>query len=217
MGKTNPLAASDSIRLRPPVEEATSLIELLRSVRQPEHPWDAVAFTDGSGMTMETPCGFASVTLFRRSSRPLWLTGSVSNGTSQIAEVRAVYELLQYLMQAKVGNRQGGFNLYLITDSKYVADTLSRINKDPIRAINTKSHTMLWLGIQHAARIGIRTIPTHVARNKNPLMTFADEASRVGRQLFDAKPFTELLEDAIRQCEVSFPLTSGSQSSRRKR
>lgn len=206
----NPLNTKDQIAIATDPATAKSLTELLQALRPDKGRWDMVAFTDGSGSTDEHPGGYAAVMLFRRKGGIHLISGSASNCTSQGAEVRAVFELANALVTAKLGLTDGGFKVMLVTDSQYVASSLASINVDPVKAIVMKSHRVLWLGIQYAARVGIRIEPHHIARNSNPLMVLADDASKTARKAFDSSAMEDLKNIAMEACKANFPLATAS-------
>lgn len=211
----NPLTTKDRIDIVSDPAAAKSLTELLQALRPDKGRWDMIAFTDGSGSTDEFPGGYAAAMVFRRKAGIHLITGSMSNCTSQGAEVRAVFELANTLVASKLGLTDGGFKVLLVTDSQYVATSLASINKDPVKAIVMKSHRVLWLGIQYAARVGIRIEPHYIGRNSNPLMVLADDASKAARKAFDTKAMEALTAKAMDDCKAGFPLATPSSTLRK--
>jgi len=188
----------------PRPEDATSLRELLTTLPGSRR-WDALLFTDGSGSTRARAGGYGGVIL-RKKGKPLAVAGSVTACTSQEAEVRALYETLLKLQLLRETRKSGGYHVYVITDSKYVADKLTAICKDPIEVYRAKAHHMLWLGIQHVTRHGIRITPVHIHRNENPLMVFADSVSKRARKSVEAIGIEPLLSNMLKYCEEHFSL-----------
>lgn len=209
------LKSKDRIDIVRDPAEAKTFTSLLQALRPDRGRWDMVACTDGSGSTDALPGGYAAVMVYRRQKGIHVITGSASNCTSQGAEVRALYELANFLVATKVGHTDGGYCVQLVTDSQYVATSLSAINADPVRALATKSHRLQWIAIQYAARVGIRFTPHYIARNSNPLMTLADSASKAARLAFDAAAIETLRLNAELECEASFPLSVASTQRRR--
>ena len=189
-------------------ELATNLREFIFALKPEGGIWDMLVCTDGSGSTAKHPGGYAAVIVDRRKAGISVISGAMSNCTSQSAEVRAVFELANLLVAAKFGHRKNGFRVLLVTDSQYVASALKKILEDPVKALATKSHTCLWLGIQYAARVGIRIVPHYVPRNSNPLMTLADEASKAARIGYPLEQLKELKASTVTACQSDFPLTA---------
>jgi len=183
--------------------EATSLVDLLHSLNVDKH-WDAIAFTDGSGSGPTEPGGYAACVVYRRKAGIQTITGWLSACSSQHAEVRAVYELATQLHRQNSGQRSNGFQCHLVTDSKYVANRLAQINKDPSKALASKSHTLQWVGIQHASRYGVNIIPHHIGRNSNPLMSLADDLSR--KTKLTSVDRTALVDECLVDCESNFKI-----------
>ncbi len=95
----------------------------------------------------------------------------------------------------------------MITDSKYVAQTLARLDEDPVSILKVKSHRAEWGGIVQARRHGIKLKPFWIPRNTNPLMSLVDAASRLARVTYPSDEFAELLSHTIKKCKQEFPLT----------
>lgn len=204
---TKSLKADSLFKGKADPETAEDLASLLIAIRDPKHVWDAIAFTDGSGTISGAPGGFAAVIIYRRLAKPVFIEGSLGDCTSQAAEVRAVYELMNHLVESGAGNKTGGFNLYLVTDSGYVASRMQKLNVDPVAAVSSKKHVMSWVGIQHAARVGIHTTTTHLHRNKNPLMRLVDHASRNMRLAYPLVELQTVKDKELAFCDKQFPLT----------
>lgn len=202
------LKSDEPLEIRSDPAEARSLHELITAIRPDRGRWDMIACTDGSGSTNAKPGGYAAVLLDRRKPNIHLLSGSMSHCSSQNAEVRAIFELTNYLVQQKVGFRAAGYHVYVITDSKYVESVLTAIRKNPVAAVETKSHRLQWVGIQYAARVGIILHPIHVGRNSNPLMTLADAASKVARLSATPEDMVELVNATVAKCSQVFPLVT---------
>ncbi len=194
---------SDPLNQRVSPYEAGSLSELLFSL-EIDNNWDAIAFTDGSGSGPIHPGGYAACVVYRRKSGIQIITGALSACSSQHAEVRAVYELITQLHRQKAGQKRNGFQCHLVTDSKYVATRLDKINHDPSQALVAKSHTLQWVGIQHASRYGIKVYPHHIGRNANPLMELADDLSRKAR--LSTEEYDKRVDDCLAECDTNFKL-----------
>lgn len=182
----------------------SSLAAMLRSLDI--RIWDVIAFVDGSGSKRGSSGGYGVV--FRtRTGRFQILHGGISSTTSQEAELRAVFELINTLLAAKLNETERGLTVHAVTDSSYVAKRLAAI--DPLRILDTRTHTVWLAGIVEATRRGVRIIPHYVPRNSNPLMTLADELSKWGRLTNSNEETSQRLAETISQCDddEQFPLT----------
>jgi ribonuclease HI len=166
--------------------------------------WDVLAFTDGSGSSRKNSGGYGVV--FRtRDSMFQTLHGGITNTTSQEAELRAVFELVNYLLAIRKNEVTRGLLVHIVTDSSYVATRLK--NLDPLTSLDSGKHTMLVGGLLEATRRGVKVVPHYVPRNKNPLMVLADSLSKLAR-LANAYDLSDgFLEAALQQCAKDFPLS----------
>lgn len=166
--------------------------------------WDVLAFSDGSGSSRKNSGGFGVVfrehdSIFRT------LHGGISNTTSQEAELRGVFELVNYLLSIRKNEMSKGLLVHVITDSSYVANRIA--NLDPLSSLDTGKHTMLIGGLLEASRRGVRVVPHYVPRNSNPLMTLADSLSKLARFANTAETASDLLDATLSQCDTEFPLS----------
>jgi ribonuclease HI len=182
------------------------LFELIDALGHSRRRLDAVAFTDGSGTVKGMPGGYAALLIDFRKADPVLLTGVSSNATSQAAEVRAVWELNNYLTDQNVGLRPNGYRILLVTDNKYVAAAMAKISKDPLEAFAMKHHRALWTSIQYSRRVGVITNTAYVGRCANPLMKLVDEASRSMRLGLPDKDLDGLFSTCMKECKDSFRL-----------
>lgn len=190
--------------LRP--EDAADFAQLLLATKA--NAWDYFVCTDGSGSTPDKPGGYGAVILSRRSTTPVLLAGSLNRCTSQQAEIRGVFETVNHLVNLKAGEKANGAQVYVITDSQYVADKLPAIIKEPASMFTTGKHAVVWAGIMHARRVGIVLHVRYVARNSNPLMTMADRLSKEARAAVLGVDTEMLAQTLLQQCEQSFSLTT---------
>jgi len=166
--------------------------------------WDVIAFTDGSGSSRRFSGGYGVV--FRtHDSMFQTLHGGLSNTTSQEAELRGVFELVNYLLAIRKNERSNGLLVHVVTDSTYVANRV--VNLDPLSSLDTGKHTMLVGGLLEASRRGVKVVPHYVPRNRNPLMTLADSLSKLARFANTAETASDLLDQTLSTCDEAFPLT----------
>lgn len=165
--------------------------------------WDVLAFTDGSGSSRGRSGGYAAVyrthdSLFRT------ITGGIDSTTSQEAELRAVFELVNSLLAVRKNEQSGGILIQLVSDSRYVVDKLAALH--PLTSLDTGKHTMWVGGLLEAARRGVKVAPHYVPRNQNPLMRLADRLSKVGRLANSPEKHEPMLAATLSECDKEFPL-----------
>jgi len=166
--------------------------------------WDVLAFTDGSGSTRGKAGGYAAVYRTHDSAFRT-LTGGIESTTSQEAELRAVFEVVNALLVTRKNEQSGGLLIQLVSDSRYVVDKLASL--DPLSSLDTGKHTMLIGGLLEAARRGVKVAPHYVPRNQNPLMRLADHLSKVGRLANSLETHEPRLAATLSECDKEFPLT----------
>lgn len=186
-------------------EEATNLDELLRAIGTPADTKYLVV-TDGSGSTRNRPGGTGAIIIRLVDRKVLRVGAAVTNTTSQEAEVRAVFEALNYLVTGGAGNEYGGSHVMIITDSMYTHQQLSKIASDPLAAMNFNKHVAFLAGIQSAARVGVTFESVHIDRNVNPLMVFADKMSKMMRKSVPETEIEALLNNEVLDEEDKFSL-----------
>jgi hypothetical protein len=176
--------------------------------------WDVIAFVDGSGSKQTAPGGYAAV-FCTKTSMFNYVAGGITNASSSEAEMRAVFELVNYLLRTGHNRKHGGLLIQLITDNTYVANTLAQL--DPLSSLDATKHTMILAGLMEATRLGVRVVPHHLHRNRNPLMVLADALSKQYRVANDRTRGDQLLAKALAVCETDFPLNVRSPQTRRLR
>lgn len=176
--------------------------------------WDVIAFVDGSGSKQSAPAGYAAV-FCTRTTMFNYVAGGVTNASSSEAELRAVFELVNYLVRTGHNRKQGGLLIQLVTDNTYVANTLAQL--DPLSSLDATKHSMVLAGLMEAARLGVRIVPHHLHRNRNPLMVLADALSKQYRVANDRTRGDQLLAKTLAVCETDFPLNVRSPQVRKLR
>ena len=148
--------------------------------------WDGILITDGSGTTWQKSAGWAGVLIDKRQSQPLGFSGGWSLGTNIVAELLAVFQPAMYLAENNFGQKEHGYNLYVVTDSQYVANGLNKLTNGgedggPIWASTRRANRPLWLGLLGCRRNGINLFGLHVARNTLKSGTFCHNLANRAR------------------------------------
>jgi ribonuclease HI len=162
------------------LRKVASFEQMRRCVGVPRDMWDAFVITDGSGTTLDNPCGYAAVLIDREEVTPLILAGAQSHGTNNAAEISAVNLALQFLVEKDKGVRQYGYRVHVLSDSSYVVQGL---NRDILKWLPTmKKNKMLWLSILGAVRSGIVIKGYLIPRDTLDLNKICHDAANVARK-----------------------------------
>lgn len=143
---------------------------------------DYAIFSDGSGADFSRGCGYASVVIdFEANTREL-LFGALNRGTVNIAEMLAVLQGLDYLVNLEAGKRQGVAgrrlirHVHVVTDSKYCQETGSSG-----RGRTASRNVGVWSLFESYARQGLIMHWHHIRRDTCGLNRLCDAASKLAR------------------------------------
>lgn len=162
------------------LSEVKSFQDLLKFYRIKPEDWDAILVTDGSGTTWEHSIGWAATLITKESFKRTVFSGSMSHGTVNTAEIMAVLHPLLWLTAHKQGVRTGGCKLHVMSDSKYVVDSLK--HTDPIVISQTKANRELWVAVEIARRYGIVISSHFMHRDQIDLNRFAHDLANMCRR-----------------------------------
>ena len=99
-----------------------SITELLDHFQIIGRPWDALIIGDGSGQTIEDPCGWAACAFSRHYGQ--WHTtvgGLALGGSIGYAEIMASYSALRYMYTSKPGQLAESI-VHIFTDNQATAN-----------------------------------------------------------------------------------------------
>ncbi len=143
---------------------------------------DYVIFSDGSGADFSMGCGYASVVVDREAKSRTLLFGALNRGTVNIAEMLAVLQGLDYLVNLEAtrrANKPGRRLLrtvHIITDSQYCQTT-----GESGRGRTAKRNVGIWSMFESYARQGLVLHWHHINRATCGLNVLCDAASKLAR------------------------------------
>jgi ribonuclease HI len=121
-----------------------TLTEILSEFGIKSKDWDWLIVSDGSGSTWQRSAGWCGILIHQHSARRHVFSGSLSYGTSNLAEILGVFHSIWYLSDQE---RQPSWQQILVlTDSQYVAQMIEKPSE------RVKSHAALWKTIWAAKR-----------------------------------------------------------------
>lgn len=164
----------------PTLAEVVDFDSLRRHLGVRREDWEAFIICDGSGSSIDRPCGWGSVLIEKGRLGAEVFAGGLSHGTVNMAEVLGVLHPLMMLVDRKAGARAGGCRTHVVSDSKYVVDGLSHAN--PVWATETKHWRGLWMGIHMCRRQGLIIVPHHVPRDVIEVQRSCDSVSKLARK-----------------------------------
>lgn len=136
---------------------------------------DLYLFGDGSGTTLDKPCGFACIAY----SKAIFLgrirvyTGRLSHGTNNVAELMPYYHAL-YCDAADCGVYHINRSTIIVSDSELTV-------KQGQKVYGRYANSHLWRAIDSFVECGYSIKWHHVLRNTNPLNALCDKISKQER------------------------------------
>jgi len=152
--------------------------------------WDALVIGDGSGTTNERACGWGAVLLERTEPDQKVFSGSLSNGTNNMAELLAILQPLMDLTARKRGSKSGGLLVHVFSDSSYVVDGLNKPTS-VLLASTAAANRELWLALHGARRNGLVIVAHHVPRDTLSFQQLCHDtanACRISQQNYSHNP-----------------------------
>jgi len=160
-----------------------TLAEALESLGISADSADYVVFSDGSGSNFNASCGFGSVSVELATGERSVNWGCLSKGTSNVAELLAVVQALDWISKVaedRKSNKKGSYKavlqVHIVTDSEYCRTTGST-GKSRLCAKNVG----LWGMYEQYARRGIMAHWHHIPRNSIALHEYVDRVSKLAR------------------------------------
>lgn len=150
----------------------TNMITLAASLNLKD--FNVMMVADGSGMTLDQPCGWACYSWDKGRDQFWPHLGGTSGGTNNYAELAPFLHGLWHWHQTYYANafpRPKGIKVELVSDSEM---TVKCGNGQYGRNTNLP----LWAGIDWFVQNGYLLHWNHVPRNSNPLNAEADRRSR---------------------------------------
>lgn len=177
-------------------EEITTFLSFRRFFKIDKN-WDAILSTDGSGKTYDKTVGWAGTLFLKSEQEPKPIGGCLTEGTNNVAELMAVFQAAMFLANNDYGVKELGFNLYVISDSTYVVNGLTKLNDSSedggtIWATGRNTNLPIWLGLLGCRRQGIIFHPRHIGRNQLPSSVFSHNTANTLRKLIATKFPAEL-------------------------
>ena len=147
--------------------------------------YDLITITDGSATTLDKAAGWTSVLLFGNEIKIL--TGCVSKGTNNYAELAPIVHALYYyenkLATVKRSLQSKRIKILIVSDSQL---TIKQGRGEYARNANG----FLWASIDYFASLGYDISWKWVPRNSNPVNTYCDATAGDMRKMI-AKHMTE--------------------------
>lgn len=142
--------------------------------------WDAVIVTDGSATTVDKSGGWGYVLIRADQLTREMGWGGASNCTNTVSEMMAVFWPLMLLAEQKVGLKQGGYHVHVISDSEHVVKNL--LVNNPATAGSIKANRPLWMALHHVKRRGLVIHPHHVPRDTIDLNRLCHDLANLSRK-----------------------------------
>jgi len=157
---------------------------LTTQLQLPEH--DVLILGDGSGTTIDKPCGWAVWLHFLKTGRAIRLFGGLSGGTNNMAELLPYIQalnLLDYIVRKALDGKPYNrtTRVCIVTDSELTAKCG---NGEYGRNYNQG----LWASVDWFNKNGFHVTFHHVRRNTNPVSAACDELAGEVRSVIENWP-----------------------------
>lgn len=148
--------------------------------------WDVLMIGDGSGSRWGKPCGWGCAVIDRLTGESGIVSGAVSTGTNNVAELMAYVFPLMELAEIERKRHAAGEefrtrNIHIISDSDYVVGVARKVKK-------TGTHAMLWSAIEAVKRFGFILTWHHTKRSCVDLNVYTDHIARQSMHLIKDNP-----------------------------
>lgn len=162
-------------RLRPKVEGAQTLEDLLKHLEIPADEWEYLIVGDGSGTTLDKESGSSAVVIERETMRR-WECGcTLSHGTNVMAEMFAYVVPLLMLSHNKLKRTPYGVRVHIVTDCQHLPMAWERKH-------SRQKNIELWGLLESFSRRGI-VIKFHwIPRATWDLNKYCDRAASLRRK-----------------------------------
>jgi ribonuclease HI len=140
--------------------------------------FDLLLVGDGSGNTVETPCGWHCSVFDRRAGTARQLFGSASAGTNNFAELSPYVHALWAYQTRRFGNAgavpTNPVRVAVVSDSEVTVRCGNR-------QYERRANGALWAAIEWFERNNYQIRWVHVRRNTNPLSALSDQVAGLAR------------------------------------
>lgn len=183
-GVVRPGAAAATPLVKPP----SSPLAEFRKKFSIAGDWDGILITDGSGTTVQNTMGWCGVLIPRLDLRPRTVSGCMSFGTNNMAELLAVLSAAMFITEQEQGYKEHGYKLYVISDSQYVTTGLDKLadggeTGGPIWASTRDANRPLWLALLGCQRKGLVFHARHIDRATLQSNKFCHDTANLARRL----------------------------------
>jgi ribonuclease HI len=161
-------------------DKVTDLTGLRRYFDIRNDGWDVLIVCDGSGTQWGQAWGCGSVVIQKDViERPLLWAGG-NSGTNNTSELMGVFYPLLWLVSQQVGNREGGCQVHIISDSNYVVSGVN--DNEFLTTRRLAKNNALWLAIHAVKRQGLILQAHHVRRDTLDLNKLCHDLANVSRR-----------------------------------
>ncbi len=188
-------------RLRPRTEGAQSLEDLLKHLGVEPDAWEYVIVGDGSGTTLNNPCGSSSVMIERATMQRTEFGCTLTHGTNIMAELFAYVVPLLALSHTKLKRTPYGVRIHVVTDCQHLQMAWEHKH-------SRKKNQPLWELLESFKRRGIHLTFHWIPRATWDLNKYCDAAAglrrksqskvtavalkrRKAKSIYDINPMTE--------------------------